>query len=48
MFCCRQSSDKVLVLGAPAMEAEDTATKAYADAEAASAEEQAQMVGGNF
>ena len=48
MFCCRRSSDKVLVLGAPAMEAEDTATEAYADADAASAEEQARMVGGNF
>jgi hypothetical protein len=48
MFSCRQSSDKVLVLGAPAIKAEKTATEAYDDVVAASAEEQARMAGGNF
>ena len=38
MFSCWQSSDKVLVLGAPAIKAEKTATEAYDDAVAAAAE----------
>lgn len=38
MFSCWRSSDKVLVLGAPAIKAEKMATEAYDDAVAASAE----------